>query len=582
MPKLPTADTAFGPRPGLRASTDVVNQDASAVGRATEQFGQVLAQVSERIEKKNDEQAVFEARRKLDEWERSTLYDPEKGVVSKRGADALDLPNKVTADYDKFAGEVGQTLSSNRQRQIFQDMAQSRRNQVADFTVRHAAQQKEVYERAQVNADLAASGDRSVMLAANGDTNGARAELDVASGRLASFMRRRGASGEEIALALKENSSKVHTGVIQSMVNQGNPEAAKAYLDANASGMLEADKIRVNGALKEGVLRAQSQAFADDVMVKDLPLDAALAKAREKFSGDAEQAVVQELKARYAEKETATTLLQKHNADTAWKVITNGGGRKQIPTEVWNNLGGEEQRQINDYLEQKWRRAKADAKGDEVDPDAYYNLRMMASEQPDAFAKIDLTKVSPMVSAKHMDQLINIQAGINKGDLKAMESQRVMKSTIGQLKNEIAAAGIDLTLTEKDKGTEKAKNTTMFLGAVQQALDEATATKGAPLTSKEARDIGMGMLREGIEQGSGIFGIGQTKKRGYQIAADPSIKPGTNFVAARFSDIPPAVRADLVASYRATSGRGTRPLTDADEAAIERAYTKGVQQGRFR
>lgn len=581
MPRLPTAD-AFGSRAGPRPNSAVVSYDNSQVGRATEQLSNVLTQVGDRIDKKNDEQAVFEARRKLDEWERTTLYDPENGVVAKRGADALDLPNKVTADYDKFSGELTQGLTSDSQRQVFQDMALARRNQVADFTVRHALTQKEVYEKGQVNADLIASADRSTLLASNGDLGGARAELDVASGRLSSFMAKRGASGEEIAGAIKENASKVHTSVVQALVNKGDPEGAKAYLNTNAGSMLQQDVTRVGGMLKEGLLRQKAQAFGDEVMGQGLGLNDALAKAREKFTGDEEAAATSEVKTRFAERETALNIQHKENADTAWKVITNGGSRQQIPTQVWNNLGGEEQRQINDYVEQKWRRAKADAKGDEVDPEAYYGLRMMASENPDAFAKLDLTRSGPLVSARHMDQLINIQAGINRGDLKAMESQRVMKSTIGMLKNEIAAAGIELTLTEKDNGTEKAKNTTAFLGVVQQSLDEATATKGSPLTSAEARGIGMGLLREGVEQGSGLFGMFQTKKRGYQIATDPSIKPGTNFVASNFGDIPPAVRDALVRDYRATKGGSTRALSAQDEQAIERAYTRGVQQGRFR
>jgi hypothetical protein len=581
MARLPTAD-ALGSRATPRPAGGIVSYETGSVGRATEQLANALTVAGERVDKKNDEQAVFEARRKLDEWERTTLYDPENGVVAKRGADALDLPNKITADYDKFAGQVTQGLTSNRQREVFQDMAQSRRNQVADFTVRHAVQQKEVYEKGQVNADLIASADRSTLLATNGDLGGSKAELDVANGRLTSFMTQRGASGEEIAGAIKENSSKVHTSVVQAMVNKGDATGAKTYLDANAGAMLQQDVTRAGGLLKEGLLRQKAQAFGDEVMSQGLDLKDALAKARDKFTGDDEVAATNEVKTRFAERETALTIQHKENADTAWKVITNGGSRNQIPAQVWDKLGGEEQRQINDYIEQKWRRAKADAKGDEVDPQAYYGLRMMASENPDAFAKLDLTKSAPLISAKHMDHLTEIQAGINKGDLKLMQSQQVMKSTIGMLKNEIAAAGIDLTLTDKDKGTEKAKNTTAFLGVVQQSLDEATATKGSPLTAAEARNIGMGLLREGVEQGSGLFGMFQTKKRGYQIATDPNIKPGTNFVAASFGDIPPAVRDALVRDYRATKGGSTRALTTQDEQAIERAYTRGVQQGRFR
>jgi hypothetical protein len=76
-----------------------------------------------------------------------------------------------------------------------------------------------------------------------------------------------------------------------------------------------------------------------------------------------------------------------------------------------------------------------------------------------AFAKLDLAKQAPYLSKQHENHLIELQASISKGDLKAMESQRTLKRTTDLLKNEIAAAGIDLTVSDKDKGGKKAKET---------------------------------------------------------------------------------------------------------------------------
>lgn len=582
MARLPTSE-ALGPRPQPSASRDVVSYDGGAVARATVGIGQVIAQVGEQLEKKNDEQAVFEARRKLDEWERSTLYDPEKGVVAKRGVDALSLPGKVTADYDKFAGQIAGTLSSSRQRQVFQDMAQSRRNQVADFTVRHATQQKEVYERGQVNADMAASGDRAVLLASNGDTMGAKAELDVASGRLASFMRARGMSGEEIAGAVKENSSKTHAAVIQALVNNGDPTGAKAYLDNNGAAMLEADKIRVNGVLKEGVLRAKAQAFGDEAMSSDMDLKTALATARERFTGDEEVAATNEIKTRFAEKEAVKAQAVKQVSTDAWSALMERGSMSAIPPatmQLLRTTAPEEERQMRDWLEAKYRRAKADAEGtgNEETPErvrTFIGLMDMAANEPGKFAELDLTRYAPLLTKPHRDRLITIRAGIDKNDAKAQDVAKLTQSTMTYLNQSLAAAGVKLSGKRTEKQIAEAD---MFKNRLFQDLD--IAAQSGKLDSTTARAIGARLLQTGIEQGSGRWFSGPTKKRGFEQ------EPGKTYVSKQFSDIPPEDRRGIVESLakirpltRSIYGDRDYVLSDEDKAEVERRYQIGIERG---
>jgi hypothetical protein len=584
MAKLPDS-TAFGQRATPRPSLDVVETRSGDVARAMSNLGQTLAEVGEEVGKKEDEQAVFEARRKLDEWERKAIYDPTSGVVAKRGADALNLPGQVTKDFDTFAGEVGQTLGSNRQRKIFQDMAQSRRNQVADFTVRHATQQKEVYERGQLNADMASSSDRAVDLARYGNLNGAKAELDTSGDRLVSFLKSRGASGEEVSAALKEHTSKTHFATVAALVNAGKPMDAQQYMEANGGGMRSEESIRAAGLLKEGTLRAKSQAFADTVMTEGLSMSDALAKARTTFTGDEEVAATHEIKTRYAEKEAGRAQTVKQLSTEGWSVVVERGTKGLTPalTERLRIEAPEELRQMRDWEQAKWRQAKADAEGKDQDPATFYGLRMMAAENPEQFGKLDLLKSQPLMSKQHWNHLVELQAGISKGDMRAMESQRVMKSTISTIKNEILAAGIDLTPKE---GTSQAKQTAAFFGTLNAALDEATVTKGKPLTSEEARRIGMSMLRDGIEQGSGVGGFFQTKRRGYQIATDPNIKPGASFIVKPYGDIPAADRDSLLREIypngapKSPYGGDAVPLET--RAEIERMYTRGLNAGKFK
>ena len=146
---------------------------------------------------------------------------------------------------------------------------------------------------------------------------------------------------------------------------------------------------------------------------------------------------------------------------------------------------------------------------------------------PDEYPLL-VQNLAPYMSKGQMEGLIDIQGGINKSDVKAMESQRVIKNAIGLIKADVAAAGIDLTPKE---GTPQAKQTQQFMGAMTQALDQATKEKSRPLTDEEAKRIGMSMLRQGFEQGK-LF---PSKKRGYEISTDPNVKPGVNFIIANIS-----------------------------------------------
>ena len=203
---------------------------------------------------------------------------------------------------------------------------------------------------------------------------------------------------------------------------------------------------------------------------------------------------------------------------------------------------------------------------------------MMSVDDPVAFSKLDLRKSAPLLGKPQLNHLVEVQAGISKGDAKAMETSRVVKSTLGAIKYEIAAIGIDMTPKE---GSPEAAETNKFMGTLTMALDQATKVKGAPLNEKEAKAVGMSMVRVGVEQGSGFLGMFKNKKKGYQIATDPGIAPGTSFVAKEFSDIPVDVRNQLATEYREANKLGSKPLTSEQELAIERMYTRGVEKGRF-
>lgn len=554
---------------GRNDAPQILEHAAGEVERAT----QIIQQTNAR----QDEMAALDATNKLKQQALNLEQDPESGFRNARGNSVVG--EKFVKGYqERFTGaaeSISSQLANDYQREIFKRHQEVVGLQYQSTLLQHQAKETLAFN-AQTRTNTVNVGMDDIAAHPYDDSTYQTNMLSI--GRVVVDSGKDiGLSGEALANYTKDKlgdiTSKALKSRMSAMLTDNDGTTAQKYFDQHKSEMRLEDVQSVTSALKEVRTRNVAQAFGDEVMGADKPMSEALDEARKRFSGADEQAAVQEVKTRFAEKETIKLQSQRDAGNSAWKVITNGGSRRQIPPEIWDKLGGEEQRQINDYERAKIDRAKNDAQNKPTDMQTYYGLRSMAAEDPAAFSKIDLVRSSPYLKDTDLKHLMELQAGISKGDAKAMESQNTVKRTIGMLKSEITAAGIDLTPKE---GTTQAKQTAAFFGAVTQALDEATATKGSPLSADEAKRIGMSMVKDGYEQGSGIFGALQTKKKGFEM------EHGKTYVTKRYGDIPEAIKKDLVSAQRDLSKRGTRPLTTEDEQAIERAYQRGLESGRFK
>lgn len=265
MATLPTRYTPVSNR-GMDAG--IRPADLSANARAMEGMGATITNIGENIQKEQDASAIFGMRRKLDDWERTTLYDPQNGAVAKKGADAFDLPNKIPQEFDKFTSELGGELQSPRQKQAFQELVTSRRAQIGDFAARHATQQRQVYNEGQFNADIGSSLNRAALLASAGDFNTAKAEVGLAQTRTTGYLRSLGKSEEEIAGAVKNVSSRANVSAINMLLEKDKPLEADAYLKANADSMNVEDLLRAQAAVGKSVDARVGLVTATDIVSK--------------------------------------------------------------------------------------------------------------------------------------------------------------------------------------------------------------------------------------------------------------------------------------------------------------------------
>lgn len=558
--------------------------DVSATGQAMGRAAGQISQIGEQYQQQQDATAVSAARRALDDWERAAIFDPEKGAINKRGQDAAGVPDALREDFDKTAGKVFETLKTERQRRAFQEVADGRRGQVLDWASKHATKENETFLEGQYQADIKSFQDRAALF-----PDKAGAEIATMQGRTVGYLRGKGRSTEEINAAVRDSTDKAHVSVVASLLNSVDEASAIKYYDTNKAGMSADVQARIGAEIKERGNLMAAQRNADDLVSRGLTEKEALAETRKKFQGRQEEAAVQQLRTRFAEAETERIRQVKQVSNSAWSVLMEKGSMTAIPAQTMATLRSaapEEERQMRDWLQSKAIQAKklAEAKF-EPDDQLYIGLRQMAREEPQRFLDLDLRRSAPKLSDGQTNALLSLQDGINRKDAHAMESNRVTQETLHSIDAQVKEAGLKKNAKpDSDAAKEYAKFQTSLSDALDQSNEMRKKKGQPPLSDQEAKAIGMTMLRQGIEQGSGIFGIGQTKKRGYEIATDPALA-GKTFVTKTFGDIPQDVRDALTAELRQRQpGQGIlgEGLTVAQKQAIERAYQKGIELGRFK
>ena len=233
------------------------NPDAFGAGLARVATG-IGADMVQKQQQDDDSQAIFEARRKLDDWERTAIWDPQKGAVAKKGRDAFDLPQTLPGEYDQVASEIA-TSADPRVKRAVQGLVLARREQVTAFADGHALKQREWFNEQSYQADRQNFLDNAALYAS--DPVRVQIEIALQNDRTIGYLRNKGAPDELIQASVKDNTSRMHSAVLGSLLNTGDVVKAEKYLRDNAGGMNADEYLKAQHVIKgEMDLRIGAQA----------------------------------------------------------------------------------------------------------------------------------------------------------------------------------------------------------------------------------------------------------------------------------------------------------------------------------
>lgn len=245
--------TTSGPRVGTRA-LGAPQVRAQPVDTSMNQLGQAalsaVAQVRQRSMDEADNAALLSAESQLSDWKLKAMFDPQSGVYSRKGQNALDITNQTLPQFDEQAGRIAGALTNERQRARFNQLVASQRQSLNGELNRYEFGERQRYydqaDQASINSALTGA------TAYYQDPQQVAYYQNKATRVIAAAGERKGLPLEAVQQEIQGFNSAVASTVVQRMAEE-DPLKAQQYFAQASSYMTPADQFKVSKVLGTAV-----------------------------------------------------------------------------------------------------------------------------------------------------------------------------------------------------------------------------------------------------------------------------------------------------------------------------------------
>jgi hypothetical protein len=493
------ASTAIAEGAGLAEARAGVQTAVARVGATALELGGTLFYRQETENRRLAEEArqnaidleVIAAETRLAKAESEQVYG-EQGYLTRKGKDALPLPEESTAWYDKTAGEIETSLSTPEAKAKFARIRAQRSEQL-DLTMRrHVSQEMKIYAAAEAQASVENSADLAIAKAL--DPTAAGIELRRGERTIVTIGKQFGKPQEQIDAELQQYRGKVHLGIVDRMLANGQTTAAQIYFDeVKAAGEIPGDAIgAVEKALKEGAVREQAQKETARIMAGPTTESAARDAAKKIADPDVQDDVLRRIEHEFA----VQTRLEHDRTEATLRgvadILDKTPDISRIPPKIWSELTPAQRSSFRSYAKQ------IVEKGDvETNLLVYYDIRRMAmspdQKERDKFKRMNLTDSIHFLGKTEFKELTSLQAAVIEGDQK-----KIAALSDGYLTNQqvvdtaLLGAGLDAT---PDPAKDPAK--AAFIAKFRFEVDRQVGALGKETpTNEDIQKIVDGLLTQ--------------------------------------------------------------------------------------
>ncbi len=244
---------------------------AAALARGATAAAEGLERAYKTVRDEQDLAAVHGAYAELQENRRALLDDPEHGLVSRRGINALSDSKGFEENWQKATSDIRARLTPTQQRR-FDAIALRETDNFLQSVNRHVSRESEVVRRQNLDAALSAAKSDAVGYARRGEIDKVSEPLAMALTALDLEAEREGWSSEQLEAQKRAHATEAYIGALDAMVETGNVREAQTYLvEAKKSGLVDnalLAKSNIEKAVAAAGRRDTARGLADQVWVE--------------------------------------------------------------------------------------------------------------------------------------------------------------------------------------------------------------------------------------------------------------------------------------------------------------------------
>lgn len=211
---------------------------------------QAVTQIWQKTQDDADTAALMEAESSLSQWQTNTLFNPENGVYTRKGKNAIDITNQTLPQFQQQVDSIANNLTNDRQRQRFMQIAQSQATRFNGELNRYEFGERQVYYKQAEDATLNAATQGAV--AYYDDPQQIAYYQNKGTRVIAMQGERNGEAPELTQEKVLQYNSGINTAVIQRLM-QSDPIAAQRYYAKSYDGMTVNDQAKVTKLLGDSV-----------------------------------------------------------------------------------------------------------------------------------------------------------------------------------------------------------------------------------------------------------------------------------------------------------------------------------------
>lgn len=540
MPSVPSYDSfqvQARPLPGVRQESNVspgmlaTGDDQIRLGQGLQRAGAGLGELALKMQDRQNADMMFRAETAL----QTDFLEYKASASERRGQNAWNITKDTATWFDKKASEHEGNLENDAQRMLFRQQATKLRTQALGYFSAFETEQRRVSLGESAQASIVGATNLAASAAADAPrgapTEGGFVQAFDVSAHKADIIKRvqalsamNGWSPELRAAKESEHLTNFHKQIIQARLD-ADPAGAKAYFEANKGEIAGSQHDLITKALKVGGIKETAQSFADQAEATGLDETDALKAAREKYSGEEEAAVVQELKVRFGERSRIREQGQKDASDAAWQAFSKRGRLSDIPAATLAAMDGRDLETLRTHA-----RVVSEGHAVKTDPNTYLDLREMARENPQAFRQLDLRRYIGKLSGGDIQEFSKLQGSVEK-----IKDAATLDAQLGNTHDQLGWGAGD----REKKGA--------FDKKVADFINDEQQRRGKALDYTERQRIIDRMAISGEVLSGSVF-LPDPNKKYYEVAGTPD--------AAKFApEISDADRASIVERYQKKKGR---------------------------